>query len=191
MGRRKRLEKEMILEASAQLAEERGMEHFTLSELAQKLGVKTPSLYNHLNGMDQLSEELAYYAINQLEDAVRSAAVGRSGKAALYEIADAYRLFALQHPQLYSVILKLPQYEPPVIEEGRNMMQVLYRVLEPYHLNQEELRTFARAYRSAMHGFVSLEQAGFFLSEPERKTSYERLIGMILQFLPQEEGAEK
>ena len=45
---RKGLSREAIIDTAAALAEQKGAENLTLRELAETLGVKTASLYNHL-----------------------------------------------------------------------------------------------------------------------------------------------
>jgi len=45
--------------------------------VAEKPGVKSPSHYNHLSGLQELSSGIAKLAISRLEDTIRNAAVGR------------------------------------------------------------------------------------------------------------------
>lgn len=90
---KKGLDTQTILNAAAELAEEKGIENVTLLQVAERLGVKSPSLYNHLSGVRELSLGIARMAISRLEEDVRSAAVGRSKGEALMAIAMAYREF--------------------------------------------------------------------------------------------------
>ena len=46
---KKGLNQAVIIQAAAGLAEQKGLENITLRELADCLGVKTASLYNHLD----------------------------------------------------------------------------------------------------------------------------------------------
>lgn len=185
MGMGKGLDSQMILIAAAELAEEKGLENVSLLQIAQRVGVKPSSLYNHLNGLKEISSGLATLAIGQLDDAIRDAAVGRAGKDALTSITCAYRTFAKENPELYKAIMRFPEYDDRgVRESGHAVIRILYQVLEPYHLGDEETIHFARGLRSAMHGFVSLEEAGFF-SDPhvDADESYRVLIACLLSIL--------
>ena len=53
--------------------------------------------------------------------------------------------------------------------------------MEPYKTSKEETIHFVRGFRSALHGFVSLEEAGFFQSaEANEDTSFERLVSRLI-----------
>jgi hypothetical protein len=91
------------------------------------------------------------------------AAVGRSEGDALLAIALAYRSYAKENPELYKAILRFPDCgDSDVQEKGHTVVRILYQVMEPYYLGEEETIHFVRGFRSALHGFVSLEAAGFF-----------------------------
>lgn len=185
MGTKKNLNTETILNAAAELAEEKGIENISLLQVAKKLGIKSPSLYNHLSGVQDLSLGIARLAVGRLEDTIRSAAVGRSKEDALVAIACAYRKFAKENPELYKAILRFPDYNDSGVQEtGHAIVRILYQVMEPYHYSKEETIHFGRGFRSALHGFVSLEEAGFFQStEADVNKSYEQLVLRLISTL--------
>ncbi|MGW8115105.1 TetR/AcrR family transcriptional regulator [Caproicibacterium sp. NSD3] len=191
MSTKKGLDSQTILNAAAELAEEKGLENISLLQVAEKLGVKPPSLYNHLSGLQELSSGIAKLAISRLEDAIRSAAVGRSKENALMAIASAYRKFAKENPELYKAILRFPTYNDSNVQEaGHAVVRILYQVMEPYHYSQEEMISFVRGFRSALHGFVSLEEAGFFQStEANVDKSYEQLVLRLISTINTKEDA--
>ncbi len=191
MGAKRGLDTQTILKAAAELAEEKGLENVSLLQVAEKLGVRAPSLYNHLSGLQELSVGVAKLALARLEEAVRGAAVGRSKEDALMAIALAYREFAKENPQLYKAILRFPDYgDSGIREAGHAVVRILYQVMEPYRIGQEETVHFVRGFRSALHGFVSLEGAGFFQgNEADVDESYERLVLRLLLTLNKKEDA--
>lgn len=185
MSPKRGLDTQTILNAAAELAEAKGLENVSLLQVAEKLGVKSPSLYNHLSGVQELSSGIAKLAIARLESTIRNAAVGRSKEKALTAIAVAYRKFAKESPELYKAILRFPDYgDSGVKEAGHAVVRILYQVMEPYHYSKEETIHFVRGFRSALHGFVSLEEAGFFQgTEANEDTSFERLVSRLLSTL--------
>jgi AcrR family transcriptional regulator len=191
MSTKRGLDSQTILNAAAELAEEKGLENVSLLQVAEKLGVKSPSLYNHLSGLQELSSGIAKLAISRLEDTIRSAAVGRSKENALVAIAYAYRKFAKENPELYKAILRFPDYNDSSVQEaGHTVVRILYQVMEPYHYSKEETINYVRGFRSALHGFISLEEAGFFQSnEANVDKSYEQLVSRLISTLRTEEDA--
>lgn len=190
MSLKKGLDAQTILNAAAELAEEKGLENVSLLQVAEKLGVKSPSLYNHLKGLKELTVGIAKLAIGKLDDATRNAAVGRSKEDALIAIARAYRAFAKENPELYKAILRWPAYNDSDIEKaGHALVSVLYQVMEPYHCGKKETIHFARGFRGALHGFISLEEAGFFQdTEADVDESFERLVSRLISTIPTQEA---
>ncbi|MBQ2238008.1 MAG: TetR/AcrR family transcriptional regulator, partial [Lachnospiraceae bacterium] len=85
------LDKDIILKTAADLADAEGIANVTLKALAEKLGVKPPSLYKHINGLEELNKALMLYGWKSLEKKVTRAAVGKSKEDAIRAIFYAYR----------------------------------------------------------------------------------------------------
>jgi AcrR family transcriptional regulator len=185
MSHKKGLDSRIIFETAAELAEKIGLDKVTLFLVAERLGVKSSSLYNHLDGLQDLSSGIARLGISRLDDAVRNAAIGRSKEEALKAMASAYRNYAKSNPELYKAILRYPIFTDQTIHEaGQNVVRILYQVMEPYHYTEEEIIHFVRGFRSALHGFVSLEEAGFFQStEANVDESYDRMVSLWISGL--------
>jgi len=179
---RNKLDRTIVINTSAQLAEEVGLDNITLLKLANKLGVKTPSLYNHISGLKDIYIGLATLGMEKLGSTVRDSAIGKSNDEAITAIAYQYRKFAKQYPELYKAIINSPELNDSKVKEaGHIFVQIMYKVLEEYNYSEEDSMHIVRGLRSIMHGFVSLEAAGFFKSNWDREESYKRLVsGFIL-----------
>src|SRR5919109_5367880 len=66
MSHRVGLDQATVVEAAARLVDEEGLEQLTLGRLAERLGVRTPSLYNHVAGLSGLKHDLALYSLRHL-----------------------------------------------------------------------------------------------------------------------------
>jgi len=66
-----------VLEEAERVADEVGLSQLTLACLAARLGVRQPSLYKHIDGMDGLQRGLAVRAKNELAAILARAAIGR------------------------------------------------------------------------------------------------------------------
>jgi AcrR family transcriptional regulator len=140
-----------------------GVESVTLASLAQRLGVRSPSLYNHVNGLPALRSHLAVYGLTRLDEALERGTMGRTDKEAVVGIADAYLNFAREHPGLYALTLQSPAAEhSEQVRVGERLVARLLHVLEPFGLSEAEGIHAVRGLRSLLHGFASIESQGGF-----------------------------
>jgi AcrR family transcriptional regulator len=185
---RKGLSSEIILNTAADLISERGEDNFSMRELAERLGIKTSSLYNHTASMQELLADVGKAAILNLNKALEKAVSGKKGKDSLMAMAIAYRGFAKHNPELYKMILSIPSINNKTLSDsGHILVNGLYDLLEPYIAAYEERVHFARAFRSAMHGFISLEHAGFFKNQISADDSYMNMVKILLSTLTERE----
>jgi len=157
------LDTHAVLLAAADMANREGLEAVSLAALAQKLDIRSPSLYNHVNGLGGLRLKLAAYALEQMHERLVEAVIGRSGDEAGHALCAAYVGFVRQHPGLYEAAqLPTDKWDAAVERIGELTVGVVTRVLEAYGLEGEEALHAVRILRSLLHGFASLEQKGGF-----------------------------
>jgi AcrR family transcriptional regulator len=180
MARRPGLSPERIVEAAAELVDAEGPEALTLAALAKRFEVKTPSLYNHIDGLDDARRSLALHSLRELTEQLRRAVMGRSGSDALASLAQSYRDFAKRHPGQYACSQRSVEGSDPELEAaGRDALEVVLAVLRDYRLEGDEVLHAARALRSALHGFVLLETGGGFGLDLDVTQSYRWLLKMF------------
>lgn len=169
---RQGLNKQTVIKAAAKIAEDEGYEQITLSSVAKKLQIKTPSLYNHIENLMDLKIALACYGTRMFAETLAEPAIGKSGDEALYAIAAAYIGFVRRHPGLYEAITRVPDPTDSEFEkEGEKILKLLWKVLEAYHLDHEEAIHAVRGLRSIVHGFSSLELNHGFNMEISKEKS--------------------
>ena len=189
MRSRPGLDRETVVRAAADLYDASGGSDVTLKDVATRLGVKTPSLYNHIGGQNHLLGELAVFGVRELEAAISRAAIGKSGDAAVAATAHAYRAFALEHPGLYPFTQRAPgPGEPSLAAAAQDILQVLHLVLLEYGLSETEEVHAIRALRSLVHGFVSLELSGGFGMPIDIDESFQVLLEMYIKGLRERSG---
>ncbi|MFF2449491.1 WHG domain-containing protein [Neobacillus sp. NPDC058068] len=152
-----------ILEAAGVLADQLGIHEVTLANLAKKLGIRPPSLYNHFDGLPGLRKKLAIYGIDMLYGVMADAAIGVSGTEAVLAVSKAYVNFAREHPGIYEATLLAPDPEDVDVQQaGAKIVDLSVRILQTYHLEGDRALHAVRGLRSILHGFSSLEQRGGF-----------------------------
>jgi AcrR family transcriptional regulator len=173
-----------VVGAAADIADRDGLEGLTLAGIATAVGVRTPSLYNHVQSLDDVRRRLALRGVQELADVLRDAAVGRAGDDALVAMAHAYRGYAQGHPGRYAAAQRAPDgSDPELVAAAGAAVGVLLAILRGYGLEGDDAIHAARAVRSALHGFVSLEAAGGFGLPVELDASFERMVGALARGL--------
>ncbi|MDM5328901.1 TetR/AcrR family transcriptional regulator [Neobacillus sp. CF12] len=171
------LELNAILEVAGEIADLQGMQEVTLANLAKKLGIRPPSLYNHFDGLGGLRKKMAIYGLNRLYEELVQAAIGVAGDDAVLSISKAYVDFARRHPGIYEATLMAPDMEDEDVQQaGAKVVELSVRVLQDYHLKDEKALHAVRGLRSILHGFSSLEQRGGFKMALDLNESLEIII---------------
>ena len=176
------LSEDRVVEEAERMADEVGLQRLTLAALAERLGVRQPSLYKHIDGLPALHRTIAVRARVELADVLGRAAVGRSRGDAIRSVATTYRAWALEHPGRYSATLRAPDPgDTDDVAASTAAVSVVLEILSGYDLRDDAAIDAARALRSSLHGFVSLEAAGGFGLPVDIDRSFERLVdGLIV-----------
>jgi AcrR family transcriptional regulator len=160
-----------------------------LAGLADRVGVRQPSLYKHIDSLAGLRRGVSVLAQRQLHEVLTRAAVGRSGGYALVAMARAYRGWALEHPGRYEAAQLVPAPGDAEHEaSAAAVVDLIGDVLAAYGLHDDDAIDAIRGYRAALHGFVSLEATGGFRLRADVDRSFERLIGGFVLALEQGGG---
>ncbi|GLZ15003.1 transcriptional regulator [Actinomadura sp. NBRC 104425] len=156
---------ERVTLAGAELADEVGLEHVTMSAVARRLGVKDASLYAHVRSLEDLRGRIALLAADEKTIRIAEAIAGRAGKDALMAYANAYRSYAHEHPGRYTATQIPMRIDPELAAAApgpRRAVELTYGMLRAYKLDEPDLTDAVRLVRATLHGFVTLEAAGGF-----------------------------
>jgi AcrR family transcriptional regulator len=157
--------------------DEVGASGLTISALAQRLGVAQPSLYKHLDGMDDLHRSISILAMRELGATLARAAAGRARDDAVSSMSIAYRDWATQHPGRYASIQHAPAAEDAEAQEAAAaIVGVCLDVLAGYDLQGDDAIDALRALRAGLHGFIVLEQQGGFGIPLDVERSFRRMV---------------
>ena len=173
-----------VVAAAAEIADAEGLDRLTLARVAATAGVRTPSLYNHVESLDDVRRGVALLALRDLADALRDAAVGRAGDDALAAMAVAYRAYARRHPGRYAATQRAPaEGDEEMRTAAAGAVDVVLAILRGYGLEGDDAIHAARAVRSALHGFVALEAGGGFGIPVDLDESYARMVRALARGL--------
>lgn len=155
------LDKATILVTAANIADERGCANVTLKELANELGVKSPSLYKHISGLEELNKELMLYGWKTLEGEIIRATIGKAKDDAIIAICHTYRSFLSEHKGLFEAMQWYNMYQSDEHLQATNgIVSVLFQVLDAYKVSKEQKVHIVRMLRAFLQGFLSIENNG-------------------------------
>lgn len=183
MSHRAGLDTLTVVEAAAKLVDEEGPEQLTLGRLAERLSVRTPSLYNHVAGLPGLKHELTIYCLRDMLEFISRAAIGKSRAEAIYAFAHAYQTYARETPGRYSFTLAPDPEDQEVQDLARQNVDVARAILAPYNLSEEEAIHAIRSLRSIVHGFIMLDRASGFRMAVDPNASFDWLLNMFISGL--------
>lgn len=183
MGRKLGLTRDQVVEAAAEIADRDGLDALSLASVASLLGVRSPSLYSHVEGLAGLRRQLTLLASGLLAADLAASVDGLNGTGALRAIAEQLRSFAHRHPGLNDSFLPAPtpEEDPEVAAAVREPVTVIASVLEGIGVDPTTVIPLIRALRAAVHGFVDLELRGGFGLPDDIDHSFATTIDLVIE----------
>jgi AcrR family transcriptional regulator len=157
-----RLSRDSIVNAALTFLDRESWDALTINALATQLGTKGPSLYNHVNSLEDLRRTVRMRVVGDIIEMLTTVADGRTRDDAVTAMASAYRSYAHHHPGRYSAFTRMPLGgdDPEFTEATRAAAAPVISVLGSYGLDGDNAFYAALEFWSAMHGFVLLEMTG-------------------------------
>jgi AcrR family transcriptional regulator len=148
-----------VVAAAAGLADEAGYTELTMGLVAQRLGIRTPSLYKHVDDLADLRHRVATQAMTELGEAIRDALQGRSGLDALTAMLTTIRAYVTVHPGRYAATTGAQFTGPddPLLTATSRLLGSIAAMLRGYGIGDTEMDHAIRTLRCTIHGFAALQ----------------------------------
>jgi len=151
-----------IVEAGRSLIESAGLEGLTMQSVAERVGVKAPSLYKRVESRAHLIKLVAEDVIADLTTTLEASVRGEDAWEDAVALARAFRRFAHRNPGAYGLIFStLPEEIRPGAEHLAAASQSVLRTASSLSGPENALEA-ARTLTAWAHGFVTLELSGGF-----------------------------
>jgi AcrR family transcriptional regulator len=162
MARPAKLSRDGIVDGALTFLDREGWDSLTINALATQLGTKGPSLYNHVDSLEDLRRAVRIRVIDDIITMLNRVGEGRSREDAVLVMSGAYRSYAHHHPGRYSAFTRMPLGgdDPEYAIATRGAAAPVMAVLNSYGLDGEAAFHASLEFWSAMHGFVLLEMTG-------------------------------
>lgn len=160
-----------IVAAARELLEAEGPGALTMRALAERLGIRAPSLYAHFAGKEGLEAAIAATSFEE-------AGAAMAGARDLASLGRAYRTFALAHPDVYRMVNDRP-LPRALLPEGLEA-----RTAGPLLALCGGDGDVARAAWAFAHGMVMLELAGRFPEGADLDAAWAAGMGAFARAAP-------
>ncbi|HZA12704.1 TetR/AcrR family transcriptional regulator [Mycobacterium sp.] len=157
-----KLSRDGIVNAALAFLDREGWDALTINALAAQLGTKGPSLYNHVDSLEDLRRTVRMRVIGDILEMLYRVGQGRERDDAVLVMAGAYRSYAHHHPGRYSAFTRMPLSgdDPEYTRGARAAAEPVIAVLKSYGLDDDDAFYAALEFWAALHGFVLLEMTG-------------------------------
>ena len=123
------LDAHRIAVAALELMDAEGAAGFTMARLAERLGVRAPSLYNHVGGKAQIVEAVRDLVVAEMD---WSAFATRDWDEALEAFAISYRAAFARHPTTVPLLTSTPVEAPGALAMYDDVCAALVRAGWPH-----------------------------------------------------------
>ena len=170
-----------VVRVAADIADETGFANVTLGLVAERLGVRAPSLYKHVDGLADLQHRIATLAMTEFGDIASDAAAGLAGRDALAALANALRGYVTAHPGRYAATIGAEFTGPddPLLKAGTRVIELIGAVLRGYRIDEDTIVHAIRSVRCTLHGWAALQAVNGFQWSGELDVSFDALIDFM------------
>lgn len=138
-----------ILETARAIMREEGVAALSMQELARRLGMRAPSLYNYFSGKMAVYDALFRLGFTRFAEDLDNAVAGAADwPEELRRTFEAYMLFAQQNPELYQLCFERPV---PGFAPSEESLRVSFGLLQAGYAR-------VRRWRADLHSGLSPEQ---------------------------------
>lgn len=185
-GRRQRQHESMaqeILATARAIMREEGTAALSMQELARRLDMRAPSLYNYFSGKNEIYDALFRLGFDQFALYIEAKVAGaRTWQEELSRSLEAYMAFALENPELYQLCFERPVPgfvpSPASLEISFGVLRRAYVTAGRWReMTQSDLsdQQMADLVLAVMHGLTALHMA----NEPNLPIGQGRFGGLI------------
>jgi AcrR family transcriptional regulator len=168
-----------IVAAARRLLEEEGPEALSMRNVAAEIGIRAPSLYEHVADKRALESAIIAAGLNEQGVAFREALASEPDRDPLTTIAMAWRDWARAHPHVYGLI-----YARDLDRSDRTVAEAELAAGAPLREICDGDLVTARVIWAFAHGMVNLELTDRFPPGTDVEALWARGLDALRALLP-------
>jgi AcrR family transcriptional regulator len=168
-----------IVAAAREILEAQGHTGLTMQAVADRVGVRAPSLYKRVRNRDDLVRLVTEATIEDLAHRLHAIPVSPDARTDLGELARAFRAFAHARPTAYRLIFGWgPVTTPPDPDLLAHAAAPVLRIAADLAGSEHALEA-ARTLTAWANGFISMELAGAFNLGGDIERAFDYGVGRL------------
>ncbi|HFD6749710.1 TPA: TetR/AcrR family transcriptional regulator [Enterococcus faecium] len=176
-----RVTKSAAIEVTSNLADEIGLNNVSLKKIAEKLNIQTPSLYNHIDSLDDLLREVGHKGMLDMNDRMMKVAVGTYGDSAIKTVAIEYLNFMIEHPGVYEIIQWTSwNGNDKTAEIFSNYTSLLTTLILSCNFNKKDTENILNLLTGTIHGYTTLQLRNAFTQPNKVRNELSNAIDTVL-----------
>lgn len=180
-GKNMRVTKAAVIETASDIADKNGLNNVSLKAIAEKLNIRTPSLYNHITCLDDLLREVAHRGMKTMNNRMIKAAVGSFGDSAIKSVSIEYLNYMIEHPGIYETIQWATWHgteeTEKIFEEYTGLLTTLIR---SYKFKDDYTNEILNLLTGFLHGYTTLQLRYAFIAPDKVRNELENAIDTVL-----------
>lgn len=185
------INKDLLIETSAALSNQFGLENLSLKMIAKELNIKSPSLYNHISSLGEIKILLMNYGWKQIEEQMLDSAVGVTGYDALKNMCHAFYKYAINNKGVFTAMLWYNKFENAENEKStKKLFDMLFKIMQSLHISNRNINHAIRTLRSFLEGFSLLVNNHAFGNPISILESFDLSLEIIMNGIRSLEGVE-
>ncbi len=179
-----------VLDAASRILVREGFSALTVRRVADEVGASTKVIYTLFENKEGLVHALFLQGVKRLRAALEAVPPSEAPLERLAALLNAYRQYALAHPNDYLIMygLSLPDFAPTenAIQENMASWGLLLEALEAARsaglLAIDDVESAGKTLFALLNGMISL-QLGGYMAEPEAGRFFQAGVATILRGL--------
>jgi AcrR family transcriptional regulator len=170
-----------IVAAGRALLESGGLDALTMQAVAERVGIRAPSLYKHVRDRAALLAAVADTVLDELGAIMAPPALHSDPAAGMRSAAMAFRAFAMAHPRTYEILFaNLPDGARGSPDRNAAAVAPVLMLAERM-VGPEQALEAARLVTAFAHGFISMELAGAFRLGGDLDTAFRYGVDVLVE----------
>lgn len=181
MVKHRTLDSDKVLAAAHAIVMTSGLAALNFQTLAQRLDIRSQSLYHYFPNIEAIIETLGAQWINELHTCLTSALAGVHGQAAFSRFAELVYDYFTDTGKMVELLNQVPHCAPdsPFTEALQNLVGLLKQQVAEVKLRTMDEDAFVQGFISSVMGFIMLALMKL-LPSTQRHNAYQQVIGVYL-----------
>ena len=165
-----RVTKAAVVQTTSDIADREGLGSISLKTVAEALNIRTPSLYNHIAGLEDLLREVAHNGMRTMNERMCRSAIGKSGDMAIKSVGVEYLNFMIDHPGVYETIQWAMWHgnDETAIIYG-DYTTLLATLIRSINLKAPKVDEILNLLTGMLHGYTTLQLRSAFNNPEETR----------------------